>query len=91
MQTEALIFLENVLMFKVVVSLGEATAIRSGNGSFDRECRQRGSVKYFRCCSHIINVNKKKKQNKTKQSKKKRKRKKKGERKKEKREKSFGT
>ena len=34
---EALIFLENVLILKVVVYLGEATAIRSGNGSFDRE------------------------------------------------------
>jgi len=30
---EALIFLENVLILKVVVYLGEATAIRSGNGS----------------------------------------------------------
>ena len=29
--------LENVLILKVVVYLGEATAIRSGNGSFDRE------------------------------------------------------
>ena len=34
---EALIFLENVLILKVVVYLGEATAIRSGNGSFGRE------------------------------------------------------
>ena len=33
----ALLFLENVLILKVVVYLGEATAIRSGNGSFDRE------------------------------------------------------
>ena len=34
---EAIIFLENVLILKVVVYLDEATAIRSGNGSFDRE------------------------------------------------------
>ena len=33
---QALVFLENVLILKVVVYLGEATAIRSGNGSFDR-------------------------------------------------------
>ena len=34
---EALIFLENVLILKVVGYLGEATAILSGNGPFDRE------------------------------------------------------
>ena len=34
---EALILLESVLILKVVAYLDEATAIRSGNGSFDRE------------------------------------------------------
>ena len=34
---EALIFLENVLILKVVVYVVEVTAIRSGNGSFERE------------------------------------------------------
>jgi len=33
----AIVFLENVLILKVVVYLGEATGICSGSGSFDQE------------------------------------------------------
>ena len=36
-QIIGLTILRNVLILKVVVYLGEATAIRSGNGSFDQE------------------------------------------------------
>ena len=70
-QIEALIFLENELILKIVLYLGEATAIRIGNGSFDqKKCREKGITGR----TSLSNVPKKrnnqrktKEQNKTKQ------------------------
>ena len=73
-QIEALIFLENELILKVVVYVGEATARRIGNGSFDQ--KKNVANRELLVAHHCLMERKKgttkektKEQNKTKQNK----------------------
>ena len=70
-QIEVLIFLENELILKVVVYVGEATARRIGNGSFDqkKKCREQGITGRTSLSNGTEKRNNQRKNKRTKQNK----------------------